>query len=66
MCKFGERLKTTRIENGMERNAFAKEIGCNISTLCRYENGKMVPKFNVACEIAERLKISLDYLGGLD
>lgn len=58
----GDRIRKIRIESGMSQNQFAREIYVTRKTVYRWEQGKAVPYAHDVQHIAERFKISCDYL----
>lgn len=60
--KFGEHLKTLRVDKGLSLNLFAYENDLNKSTLSRIENGIVDPKLTTLKKIADGLEIPLNEL----
>ena len=55
--ELGERIKTTRKNQGVTLGILSSAIGVGTSTLSKYENGraKYIPYLNDLCKIAEHL-----------
>ena len=66
MCdviKIGERIKETRIAEGLTQEALGKAVGVNKSTIQRYENGKIKKiKLPVIDSIAKSLYVNPAWL----
>ena len=66
MCdviKIGERIKETRIAEGLTQAALGKAVGVNKSTIQRYENGKIKKiKLPVIDSIAKSLYVNPAWL----
>ena len=65
MSGFGKRLKEIRERMGISQRSFAKMLGLDPAQLFRYERGERVPTEPVIKQVAEKLKVSTDYLLGL-
>ena len=65
MSSFGKRLKEIRERMGISQRSFAKMLGLDPAQLFRYERGERVPTEPVIKQVAEKLKVSTDYLLGL-
>ena len=59
LCK---RLKQLRQESGLTQEQLAQKIGISRVNYNRYENGKVLPDYNVLVMIADFYDISLDEL----
>ncbi|MEM6814176.1 MAG: helix-turn-helix transcriptional regulator [Bacteroidota bacterium] len=66
--EIGFRLKARRYELGLRLEDVVKNTPIDTSTLSRYENGQAEPSFIYIGLLADRLKLSLDYIykGKLD
>ena len=63
--KFSYRLTVLLDESNMTQTQLAEKIGTTNVTICRYINGKRVPRIDVASKIAAIFNVSLDYLLGI-
>lgn len=63
---FGVRLRQTREDRGLSRTALAKKLGVSKETIYRYENNIQSPSLDRTKQLAVTLRISVDYLLGLD
>lgn len=61
-----ERVKEARQAAGLSQAEVAKEIGVTQPAYCYIENGEKQPSLPVAKQLAKILRVSLDYLVGLD
>lgn len=66
MSSFGERLKKSRIKKGITQKELSQKLGVAQSTIANYENNIRFPGNEILKEISEYLKISLDFLLGID
>lgn len=64
MSLFSVRLKTLRRNNGENQETVAKFLGVQRSTYSGYERGIIVPPYEKIQKLAERYKVSVDYLMG--
>lgn len=64
--QFAERLRGLRRSRGMTQKEFAEQIGVTAASLSAYETGTKSPSLNVAMAIAQKLKVSLDWLCVMD
>jgi len=62
---FGERLLSIRKKRKISQDEIAKAIGKHAPLIGRYERNEVKPSIDVAVQIANYLKVSLDYLVGL-
>lgn len=53
-------MKAARINVGLTQSAAAKELGISKNTLSGYESGKVVPKVDIAKDMARLYKRSVD------
>jgi len=65
MEKFGDRLKTLRIENGLTQEEFGRIFGVSKYSVSLYENNKNLPSDDVKKKIAQHFNISIDWLMGI-
>ena len=56
------RLQQARHARGLDQRQLAERIGMAPRTLQRYEYGELIPKLDVARDIARVLGTSVDYL----
>ena len=63
--KFAERLKESRILNGMSQDQLAKLIGVTQRAISNWEMGIRQPDFDMLIKIAIALDETTDYLLGL-
>ena len=59
---FGENLKRTIREQGMNQTEFARKIGINHVTLSRYVSGINSPKPDYLKRIVDALGVTVEYL----
>ncbi|MBR2040103.1 MAG: helix-turn-helix transcriptional regulator [Clostridia bacterium] len=62
---FAKRLKELREENKLNQKEFAKEIGISSGSISYYEKAERLPDIEVISMIADRFKVSTDYLIGI-
>ena len=58
----GERLKRARIDNGYTQEQLGKKIGVSTASICNYETGKKKPTLRILINLANTLKVKIDYL----
>lgn len=58
----GAKLKESRVRCGLTRKQIAESLGISISVLGLYESGERVPSLPVLIKLANKYKVSLDYL----
>ena len=63
---FAERFKEAREKSGLTLKELKERVGVSISALSHYANGANLPPLDVASKIAKELKVSLDWLCGLE
>jgi len=63
---FKEKLKEERIINNLTQKDFAELLGVSKSCYAGYEQGYREPDFKTLVKICNILKISSDYLLGID
>lgn len=61
---FGKRLAEVRKEKKISQEYLAKNLGVHGAVIGRYERDEVKPSIEMAAQIAEALKVSLDYLVG--
>jgi len=64
MSLFAERIKKIRKNFAWTQEEFSNEIGVSIDTIQKWEKGTLTPRLDVAENLAQQLKISLNYLIG--
>ena len=62
---FAKRLKELREENKLNQKELAKEIGISSGSISYYEKAERLPDIEVISMIADRFKVSTDYLIGI-
>ena len=62
--KFGERLKSLRLEKDLKQSELAKIIDVFSSTIGMYEQGRRYADLETLKNIAEYFDVSVDYLIG--
>lgn len=55
-------MKTTRIKSGMSIKALSKKSGLSTATICKVENGAIVPMPMTAKKICDALEADFDDL----
>ncbi|MCM3141336.1 helix-turn-helix transcriptional regulator [Brevibacillus brevis] len=63
---YGQRIKEARLAMGMSRKDLAEKLGVNETTITRYENEKRKPDPETLTSLSEILKVTTDYLLGID
>lgn len=58
------RLKELRMENGLKRSDFARELNLPASTIANYENETREAPYNILIFFADYFNVSIDYLLG--
>ena len=61
---FGKRLATIRKERNMSQEELANKVNILANVLGRYEREKARPSIEMATQLANALKVSLDFLVG--
>ena len=59
------RLKMLSYEKGCTMKQIANSVGCPDSSVCRWLNGKRIPKADSIAKLAVYIDVSADYLLGL-
>lgn len=62
----GKRIAKIREEKGYKQEVFAEMIQCSSVTVSRWETGLRAMKISDLIKIAECLKVSTDYLLGME
>lgn len=62
---FGERLRAARLQRGLTQRQVADAIGLDGNTVCGYENGAYVPRFETVPALCQVLSVSADWLLGV-
>ena len=63
---FAQRVKQGRLDAHMTQAELAKESGLSCASISAYEKGGKTPSVSIAAAIARALRVSLDWLVGLD
>ena len=66
MDMFGERLKEIRLEKSIGQVELAKAINVSKGIISLWENGLREPKLSNLIALSKFLKVSIDYLAGLE
>ncbi|MFI3326164.1 MAG: helix-turn-helix transcriptional regulator [Clostridia bacterium] len=66
MVDFGNRLKLLRLNKKLTQAQLAERIGVTKSMISAYETSMRLPSFDVLIKLAYELKITTDYLLGVD
>lgn len=64
MSILSERIKETRIKRGLQQDEIAESIGITRGAYSTYETGKASPPPERLSQLADVLKVSVDYLLG--
>lgn len=64
--KFGRRLRRTRKKQHYTQEHLAREVYVSATTIGRYEHGISMPDQRMLYELAQTLKVTVDYLLGLE
>jgi transcriptional regulator with XRE-family HTH domain len=62
--KFGDRLKSVRLENSMTQEELGNLLSKSKNNISQYETGKREPDLETLNIISDYFKVSLDYLLG--
>ena len=62
----GERIHTLREQRGMSQAEFARRLGVTRATISAWEQGVNLPTAGYLADMARLLRVSSDYLLGLD
>ncbi len=65
MINYAENLKEHRLSRGLTLTDIEKATGISNANICRWENGKVIPKIDFCIQLAEFYGISLDELVGI-
>ena len=66
MSKFAEKLKSARMEAGMNQTELSEKVGVTRRSIFAYENGVSMPRNNVLRRIASVLDVTVSYLTNED
>ena len=66
MSKFAEKLKSARMEAGMNQTELSEKVGVTRRSIFAYENGVSMPRKNVLRKIASVLNVTVSYLTNED
>lgn len=66
MVDFGHRLKTLRTHANISQGVLAERLGISKSAISSYENGIILPSYEVLMKTARIFNVSTDYLLGMD
>lgn len=66
MIEFGNRIRQRRIELKLTQNQVATVCGVNRTTIAYYEQGKREPTLSVLIGLSKVLKVTMNWLGGLE
>ncbi len=61
---FGKRLSEVRKAKKLSQDEVGKMVGAHGAVIGRYERDEVKPSIEMATQLAEALKVSLDYLVG--
>jgi transcriptional regulator with XRE-family HTH domain len=61
---FGDRLRRTREEKGLNQADLAEKTGFQASAVSHFESGRRAPSFDNLRKLADALAVSIDYLLG--
>ena len=64
-CKFKERIKQLRLDNGMSQNKLAKALNVGRQTIVNWEVRGSEPDFSTLIQIAQFFNVTKDYLIGM-
>lgn len=65
LSNFPKRLSELIKDKDITITQFSTEIGCSEPTISRYVQGKSLPTLNIAVQMANYFKCSIDYLLGI-
>lgn len=63
--EFSKRLKKLRLSKGLSQKELADMLNIGRTTVCEYEQGKIVPKQDGLLELSKIFNVSTDYLTGV-
>ncbi len=66
MVDFGKRLRLMRKNRELTQSQLAERIGVTSSMISAYETSLRLPSFDVLIKISYELKVSTDYLLGIE
>ena len=61
---FSERLRQVRLEKSLTMPELAEKISKTKQAIDLFEKAKAKPSFDIFCDLAEILDVSLDYIAG--
>ncbi len=64
MSILSERIKETRVKRGLQQDEIAEALGITRAAYSTYETGKAAPPPERLSQLADVLKVSVDYLLG--
>lgn len=62
----GENIRRVRLKNKLTQAQFGKTIGKSQSTVYSYENGSVIPSFEVLCEISQYFGVPVGHIMGIE
>ncbi len=62
----GENIKRVRKKSGLTQAQFGEVIGRSQSAVYSYENGSVIPSFEVLADISHFFNVSVGYLMGIE
>lgn len=62
----GENIRRVRKKSGLTQAQFGEVIGKSQSTVYSYENGSVIPSFEVLAEISHYFGVSVGHLMGIE
>lgn len=62
----GENIKQVRKKHGLTQAQFGEIIGKSQSTIYSYENGSVIPSFEVLNTLSQLFNVSIGHLMGLE
>ena len=66
MSKFAEKLKSARMEAGLNQTELSEKVGVTRRSIFAYENGVSMPRKNALRKIASVLNVTVSYLTNED
>lgn len=66
MYQLGERIRETRKKSNITQKQLSDMLGIKAATFSRYENNEIEPPITNLCKIASALRVSVDYLCGME
>jgi len=62
IASIGSRLRMTREAFGLGQNEFARRAGIATNTYNQYEQGKRLPRYDLANQICDEFRVTLDWI----